>query len=420
MSLQRLKVIGFVLPVVVLLAVDVIRHRLWFSTLHSWQGLVLSGIAFTVMSVGFTTVMFRRIEALNAAHARLRAEAEETLSFLQNLVQHSPDAVVVITVERRITLWNHGAESMYGFSQTEAVGSPPLMVPPERRQEYEALLSQVGQGEAIRNFETQRMHKDGHSIDVMVTLSPLRNAQGEVVAVLAIAKDITALKQAERQKHQLGLLMDRQRICMDLHDSTIQSIYGVGLQLEDCCAQVETEPRAVQAALGAAIESLHRVTQDLRAYILDLQPEVKDRGDLAERLADMVAGFEADSLIPVRVRVAAEVSRLFPDQTSHLLQIVREALSNAWRHAGATAVDVIVEAAPAGLSLSIRDNGCGMDPDCRPGDSQMGLRNMAARARAAGGTFQIDSRPGAGTTVSVMVPGPEQVAFAASAERVVP
>jgi PAS domain S-box-containing protein len=419
-SLKRLKLIGIFFPVIFLLMLDLIRHRFWFHALHTWPGLILSGLGFTVLSVAFTEVMFDRILALDATNVRLRAEAQEALAFLENLVQNSADAVIMTTIEGQIALWNEGAETIYGFSRAEAVGSPPIMVPPERRHEIAELLGRVKQGEIIRNFETHRLHKDGRQIDVILTLTPVRNAEGEVVAALGISKDVTRAKQLERQTQHLALFMDRERICMDLHDSIIQSIYAAGLQLEGCAERVEREPQTVRLQLDRAIEALHAINRDIRSYIMGLRPDLRGDCDLAVGLAGVLSRFEANSLVHARLRVSADVSGLNTDQVGHLLQITREALSNVTRHALATAVEVTVDSAAAGVHLTIQDNGCGWDPDIQRNAEQMGVRNMETRARSAGGALQIESRLGAGTTVIVTVPCLNQATEVALAERVVP
>lgn len=404
MSLRRLKLSGMILPVVFLVVLDLVRHRLWAHYLHTWTGIALTTASVAGLAVAFTHALFRRIEALTAANSRLHDEAREALAFLQNLIDYSADGVIVVGVDGRIRIWNHGAESIYGFRREETLGALPPMVPPERAHEVDELMARALRGESVRNFETQRLRKDGRLIDVVVTVTPVRDARGQIVAVLGISKDVTQLKQMERQLQQLAVLEERERIGMDLHDSVIQSIYAVALQLEDCAAQVEAAPQAVRLRLDTAIEALHAITRDIRSYILGLRPGLRQDGDLVAGLADLLRSFEANSLVHGELHGPGCVDGLEPGQVVHLLQLTREALANVQRHARATAVSVTVTQEGGLVRLTIRDNGVGFDPGEPQGPHQLGLRNMIARARAAGGQVQFHSAPGAGTTVEVTVP----------------
>lgn len=420
MSLKGLRIAGIILPLVFLLTADVIRHKVWFDALHTWQGLILSAILFTLLVFSFSFGLFRQIERMNATNARLREEAQQTAEFLENLVHYSADGVIVTDVNGKIVRWNKGAESIYGWTQEEAVGSVAPMVPPERRHEIAETIGTVRAGGTVRNFETVRLRKDGQRIDVMVTVTQVKNAQGEIVALLGLSKDITANKALERQAQQLAILEEQERIGMDLHDSVIQSIYGVALQLEDCAEQVEAAPQAVRARLDQAVDSLHGVMNDIRSFILHLRHAVRAGGDLAGELANLVSDFEANSLVHGQLEASGDCGWLNSEQRTHLLQLTKEALSNVHRHARATRVQVTVEQEGDGLRLSIADDGRGWDTGAQRTTHQMGLRNMAARAQAAGGHFQVESSPGAGTVVRVVVPrlSPAQKTAGENTERV--
>ena len=117
---------------------------------------------------------------------------------LAAIIDSSDDAIFSETIDGKILSWNPGAERLFGYTPSEVVGRSMLMlVPPERQKELEGLLRCVWQGESVNQFETVRIRKDGVKIDVSVTLSPVRNARGEVTAVSAVAQNITARKSAE-------------------------------------------------------------------------------------------------------------------------------------------------------------------------------------------------------------------------------
>jgi PAS domain S-box-containing protein len=114
------------------------------------------------------------------------------------VVESSNDAIITTALDGTITAWNRAAERLFGYSATEAVGEHfALIVPPHRREEADRILGQVNRGERIEQFETVRVHKDGQSVDVSLTFSPIRSAAGHITGASKIARDITESKRTE-------------------------------------------------------------------------------------------------------------------------------------------------------------------------------------------------------------------------------
>jgi PAS domain S-box-containing protein len=129
-----------------------------------------------------------------------RQRAEEARGQLAAIVESSQDAIISKTLEGRIVSWNSGAEQLFGYGANEAVGqSIMLLIPPERQDEERTILERLRRGERIEHYETVRMTKGGRRIDVSLTISPIRNAAGNVVGASKISRDITARKRAERR-----------------------------------------------------------------------------------------------------------------------------------------------------------------------------------------------------------------------------
>ena len=128
-----------------------------------------------------------------------RRRADEVRQQLANIVGSSGDAIYSEDRDGIIVSWNRGAERLYGYSAEEAVGmSIALVIPPELRQEEPKILVRVAEGEQIDHYETVRRRKDGTLIDVSLTISPVRNAEGAIVGASKIARDITERRQADR------------------------------------------------------------------------------------------------------------------------------------------------------------------------------------------------------------------------------
>ena len=127
-----------------------------------------------------------------------RTRAQETSERLAAVVESSDDAIISKTLDGIITAWNHGAEKVFGYSASEAIGkSIRMLMPPEHANEIAEILEQIGRGESVGHHEAVRVRKDGTYIDVSDTISPIRNSSGVVVGASKIARDITERKRAE-------------------------------------------------------------------------------------------------------------------------------------------------------------------------------------------------------------------------------
>jgi PAS domain S-box-containing protein len=130
-----------------------------------------------------------------------RAEAEQLL--VAAVVAFSDDAILTKTLDGIITSWNRAAERQYGYTAAEAIGQPvTLIMPPEQENDFPAIMSRLRRGERVDHYETVRQHKDGHRLDISVTVSPLVAADGTVIGASAIARDISERKQLEVERQQ--------------------------------------------------------------------------------------------------------------------------------------------------------------------------------------------------------------------------
>jgi diguanylate cyclase (GGDEF)-like protein/PAS domain S-box-containing protein len=137
-----------------------------------------------------------------------RKKAEESLLRLASIVEFSEDAIIGKTTEGVITSWNRAAEKMYGYTKTEVLGrNLSFLVIPERREEIRALIERVRAGHSVDCFETQRLTKEGSVLDVSLSVSPIKDASGQVTGSSAIARDLTPRKRdAEQLRLQAAAL----------------------------------------------------------------------------------------------------------------------------------------------------------------------------------------------------------------------
>jgi signal transduction histidine kinase len=212
------------------------------------------------------------------------------------------------------------------------------------------------------------------------------------------------------QVSRLAVVDERERIGKDLHDGIIQSLYAVGLSLEDVPELIREDPGEVERRVERAIDNLHVTIRDIRNFIFGLRPELLSGTSLEDGLRAIVEEFRHNSMIDAELDIhgAAETG---PEATAHLLGVANEALSNIARHSGATQAALAVDAAPDGdLRFTIRDNGHGFDPSSVAGGfGHHGLSNMRSRIATIGATMTMAS-DASGTTIEVRLPSAARAA----------
>lgn len=236
--------------------------------------------------------------------------------------------------------------------------------------------------------------------------APFPQSAVEVVTAFA-AQAAVALELAARRAdaEQLSVFEDRDRIARDLHDLVIQRLYATGMSLEGTMPMISRHE--VSDRVRSAVDAMDDTIRDIRATIFALQ----SRGQAgAPRLrSEIVALVDemAQTLgFPPSVRLGSGLdSRAGSELSEQVLAVLREALSNAARHSGATRVDVLVDTDGGGmLTVIVRDNGRGIGKTSR----RSGLANMADRAEKLGGELRVSSAEGGGLELVWKVPVPAE------------
>jgi signal transduction histidine kinase len=207
------------------------------------------------------------------------------------------------------------------------------------------------------------------------------------------------------RSRELNIIEERNRLARELHDSVTQRLFALRLTSEAAAGLLEHDT----AAAAAQLERLHELTgeaiEELRAVILALRPATIESEGLAATLAKHVDLLRRAYAREIGLEVAGE-PHLPAAAATEVLRIAQEALQNALRHSGAERLAVRLEAGNGRVVLSVADEGEGFDSDSPALRSRrLGLTSMEERARALGGTLEIRSEPGEGTTVRLEVPG---------------
>ncbi|HEU5419474.1 MAG TPA: GAF domain-containing protein [Streptosporangiaceae bacterium] len=228
---------------------------------------------------------------------------------------------------------------------------------------------------------------------------PLPPPAIEVLITFAAQAGV-GLELAEHRKdaERFAVFEDRDRIARDLHDHVIQRLYATGMSLEGMSARL-SDPASRQRA-GDAVDALDETIKEIRSAIFSLQLRPEKDQSLRTRILAVVGEATTSLGFAPELRMAGPLDSAVPEETcEHVLAVLREALSNAARHSGASQVSVTVEAG-AELVLTVRDNGVGLKESAR----RSGLGNMQDRALQLGGTMHAGIREAGGTELEWRVP----------------
>ena len=259
----------------------------------------------------------------------------------------------------------------------------------------------------------------GHTVGALHISRDEREPFSEQERRLAqtVADDVAAAVENEllhAQQTREATEEERQRLARDLHDAVSQTVYSAVLIAEALPAVWERDPDEGMSNLARLQRLVRAALAEMRALLYELRPAALEAAPLAsllDRLGDVIAG-QLQGTVTVRTEGVLDLPA---DGKLVLYRVTQEALSNISKHAQATEAEVDVVAGDGVVSLCIRDNGRGFDPD-GASPSGMGLRMMRERLERAGGSLAIQSTPGRGTTVTAVIPGP--IDAQASAEAV--
>jgi PAS domain S-box-containing protein len=214
-----------------------------------------------------------------------RKRNEEMAQRLASIVESSDDAIISKSLDGTITSWNNGAARLFGYAAEEIIGKPGrVLIPSERQHEEDLIIERVSRGERIEHYETIRLCKAGRSIEISITVSPIRDAQGKIIGASKIARDISERKRSDAQvailareaehraKNMLATVQATVRLSRsDTPEGLKQAIEGRIQAL----ANVHT--LFVQSRwTGAGLHSL--VTQELSPYCKDDETRVRSDG----------------------------------------------------------------------------------------------------------------------------------------------
>jgi len=328
-----------------------------------------------------------------------RKLAEEVNARLSAIVESADDAIISKTLDGVIRSWNAGAERLFGYSASEAIGqSVTLIIPPEKLDEEQLILSRLRRGERIEHYETVRVSKDGQRIDISLTISPIQDLTGRIIGASKVARDITARKRSEaalvalknqlEEAHQrkdefLAMLAHELRNPLAVIDNSLQLLRlddGLSPSVEKLREIMEQQSnhltRLVEDLLDAS--RIRRGSIELRWEPVELASVVANAVQTARPLIDDAGHQLAVTLPPTPVILYADPVRL--------TQVLGNLLTNAAKYTPSGGqIWLTGRRKDGGVQLSVRDTGLGIPADMLPHIFDMFAQVESSLSRARGG-----------------------------------
>jgi PAS domain S-box-containing protein len=318
-----------------------------------------------------------------------RKNAEAYNQRFAAIVESSDDAIISKNMNGIITSWNHGAEILFGFSATEAIGQSIMIIIPENKTEEErGILSRIKAGLRVEHFETVRKRKNGTLVSVSITVSPIKNSRDIIIGASKIARDISERIELEEQREKalenLKLAKEQAEGANKAKDeflavlshelkTPLSSILGYSTLLSS--GRLDSNPESIKIAINA-IERSARVQVELIEDLLDISRIVAGKIQV-KKLIVGIPGIVQQACVAIGPSVVEKAQILECKETdkklfvtgdpARLQQILGNLLNNAVKftpQGGKITVDIVPKALT--VSIVIKDTGIGIKPEFLP------------------------------------------------------
>jgi PAS domain S-box-containing protein len=370
---------------------------------------------------------------------RTAQEIGEYRARLASIIDSSEDAIIGKDLDGVITSWNKGAETIYGYRAKEVIGrNISLLAPPERPDAIPDILRKIRRGESVEHFESLRVAKDGRRLNVFISVSPLRDAAGNVVGASAIARDITVQKRAEEHLRQVQKMEAMGRLAGGVaHD--FNNVLGIVSACNDLLRSridAGSESAEFVANIRDAIERGSSLTKQLLAFSRKsvVQPQVLDLNERLKETGKLLRPLMGDAVdIVLASHSGPALIEADPGQLDQIVLNLAVNSRDAMPHGGKFAIETSTvhldetfiefhQPLNPGLFvlLAVSDTGTGMDAatmarvfepffttkEAGKGTG-LGLATVYGIVQQSGGHIWVYSEPGQGTTFKIYFPSAE-------------
>lgn len=337
--------------------------------------------------------------------AERATELQHSEDQIRTILDATADAVVTIDLLGRIATFNRAAERIFGYSAQEVIGeNVTMLVPPQEtvgRYGYKATAARLYASHLIgRSHEISGRRKDGSIFPIQLSVN---SVEGRGLYV-GVARDMTEYKALQKEIVDVAMLEQR-RIGQELHDGTQQELTGLGLLAQSLAESLSRSGATTASQVAARVaRGIEQCNLQVRSLARGMVPVPVDREGLMTALAELARQTSEIHGLPCRFECPAPVEIDNDSEATHLYRIAQEAVSNATRHAKASAMWIRLEQVEGRLVLEVQDNGIGVQvPVAGVRGKGVGLRLMEHRCAMIGGNFAIDARPDGGTCIACSV-----------------
>ncbi len=362
---------------------------------------------------------------INAERKRARALLHKREQEFRALVENSPDFIARFDTQCRYLYANPSLQGLLQTPLASLLGKPLAEARADSAalEQLEGKLREVlesGSAAEMELFITDipSANCPAHAWH-QIRLVPERDAEGRVVSVLAVGRDISAIKEAERRLQESNAQLrdltrrretareeERKRISREIHDELGQHLTALRMGVSVLRLEFGADNPLLVERVGALMALADRAIQVVRDIASSLRPGVLNMG-LASALEWLIDDFSRHSGIQCRLQLPEESVSLDDERATALFRIVQESLTNVARHAEASRAEVRLDKYDHSYRLEVSDDGKGFDPAVRR-KSTFGLLGMRERGQMLGGELTIASAPGRGTRVTVTIPAQGQ------------
>lgn len=389
----------------------------------SWKWILSRGMIVSRDAAGQTLRMI-------GTHADVSERKQTEQAQVHRIVDAAPDPMLLVGADGMITFANSAAQSTFGYPFEELIG--------QRVDNLVQFTSRGSHAFLHKKLETSlpphsrnlkgpltALHRDGTGFPVETSLSSFQmNGQSVVIAHI---RDISDRKRAEELLHQsftrVRRLSDhqenikeyeRKRIAQDIHDDLGQNLLALKMDVAALHSRTAEAHPKLNKRVAIVLKNINHTIQSVKSIMNDLRPATLELG-LYPAVEWQVKQFERVSGIACRLSTVGPEAEFGLDesQTLAVFRILQESLANVVRHAWASSVEIVLNGNRRSFSMTVSDNGKGMQPGDRKKANSFGLIGVGERVHSFGGDFTITSSPGNGTLLSISIPVKEMATDAA-------
>ena len=369
---------------------------------------------------------------------RKSRELRDSQNRLALIVDSSQDAIIGKNLDGIVTHWNKGAEHIYGYTAQEMIGRPiSVLAPTEKKDEIPTILQKIRAGERVEYFESVRVTKDGRSLNVSISVSPIHDAEGKVVGASTIARNITGQKKIEDQLRQSQKMEAVGRLAGGVaHD--FNNLLGIVTACSELLrSRVDANGLEYVDNIREAAKRGASLTRQLLAFSRrqPVQTQLLDVNERLKEVSKLLRPLMGDDVeIVMLPRSSSAIVEADPGQFDQVVMNLAVNSRDAMPHGGKLIVETGVFDFDEGFArehppmtagryvmVAISDNGTGMDEATRSRifepffttkeigkGSGLGLATVYGIIKQSGGHVWVYSEPGHGTTFKIYLPSAEE------------